>query len=314
MTLAALVMLAARDTGAYDSAKTKHGIYYGSGSISGGYVGVNTHVDFMDHDDASKDDHVILDLGLDAAAQYFVHWFGIYGYGAIAPVYWNDWEWRGGGRSVHFDTRASVNFGDRTSCPDLTWIWIDEDIEDLTSGGKDRYQCFWGAEIGASTSSYRDDYVPSIDVGVNRSGRGHDSLLFRWFPSDNALGFLFSFGYWSNEEGNFAIYLNTDGAFNLDGSMQLSAGLSMGFGGPFPEYHGGEDKAVEHYTVDAGIDREPDAKKVDAYNECVDMDSDGWCSDQDCNDRDPAINPKAIENRENWIDDDCDGFTDEFGD
>jgi Putative metal-binding motif len=41
-----------------------------------------------------------------------------------------------------------------------------------------------------------------------------------------------------------------------------------------------------------------------------DADDDGYKSKEDCNDKDPAVNPGAVEVCDNSIDDDCDGLTD----
>jgi hypothetical protein len=45
---------------------------------------------------------------------------------------------------------------------------------------------------------------------------------------------------------------------------------------------------------------------------CDDMDSDDWCAELDCNDTDPDVNPDAVEQSGNGLDDDCDGETDEL--
>jgi hypothetical protein len=49
-------------------------------------------------------------------------------------------------------------------------------------------------------------------------------------------------------------------------------------------------------------------------SECVDMDSDWWCAELDCNDSDSSINPGVVEDGDNGLDDDCDGQTDEIVD
>jgi hypothetical protein len=55
--------------------------------------------------------------------------------------------------------------------------------------------------------------------------------------------------------------------------------------------------------VDTGIDVGPDG--------CVDVDRDGHCRPEDCDDEDASVNPGADEACGNGIDDDCDGDVDE---
>lgn len=49
---------------------------------------------------------------------------------------------------------------------------------------------------------------------------------------------------------------------------------------------------------------------LDPVTSCTDSDGDGYCSTDDCNDSDPAINPGAAEVCDNGVDDDCDGAID----
>jgi hypothetical protein len=61
---------------------------------------------------------------------------------------------------------------------------------------------------------------------------------------------------------------------------------------------------------DADSDTDSDADSDD-LPDCVDLDSDWWCADFDCDDDNPLIHPNASEDPYNGFDDDCDGVTDE---
>lgn len=43
---------------------------------------------------------------------------------------------------------------------------------------------------------------------------------------------------------------------------------------------------------------------------CTDQDNDDWCSTEDCNDFNSGINPGAVEDCFDQVDNDCDYFTD----
>jgi hypothetical protein len=58
------------------------------------------------------------------------------------------------------------------------------------------------------------------------------------------------------------------------------------------------------------IQLEPDLVPDDTGTQPTDADADGWLSDEDCDDSDPAIFPGAVEWC-NGVDDDCDGSVDE---
>ena len=70
--------------------------------------------------------------------------------------------------------------------------------------------------------------------------------------------------------------------------------------------------AQNNATVDGAFAEYYDkvAPYLDAGGGCTDSDGDGYCSDVDCDDFDPAINPGAAENCSDGIDNDCDGDID----
>ena len=73
------------------------------------------------------------------------------------------------------------------------------------------------------------------------------------------------------------------------------------------------DPGVDYVLLVAGKDGDPDEYTL-SIAPCSDGDSDGFyddaCGGEDCDDGDPAVNPDAVEDCENGIDDDCDGLTD----
>ncbi|MBM4397155.1 MAG: hypothetical protein FJ087_15885, partial [Deltaproteobacteria bacterium] len=44
---------------------------------------------------------------------------------------------------------------------------------------------------------------------------------------------------------------------------------------------------------------------------CTDMDGDGWCAGEDCDDYNPATSPGAVEICDDWVDNNCNGLVDE---
>jgi hypothetical protein len=65
--------------------------------------------------------------------------------------------------------------------------------------------------------------------------------------------------------------------------------------------------------TDADADTDTDTD-TDTSAECTDADGDGWCLPFDCDDSDPNVHPGATEDPDNFVDDDCDGETDEIVD
>jgi len=49
----------------------------------------------------------------------------------------------------------------------------------------------------------------------------------------------------------------------------------------------------------------------DDDDNCTDKDDDGWCDNEDCNDYNKSVNPGALEDCYDLIDNDCDFLTDE---
>lgn len=58
-------------------------------------------------------------------------------------------------------------------------------------------------------------------------------------------------------------------------------------------------------------DAPTDTTAEDTATACEDDDSDGWCSQIDCDDSKADVNPDQDEQADNLVDDDCDGLTDE---
>jgi len=73
------------------------------------------------------------------------------------------------------------------------------------------------------------------------------------------------------------------------------------------------DSGTEYVLLVAGKSGDPDEYTI-TIEPCMDGDDDGYydetCGGEDCDDADPAVNPDAVEDCENGIDDDCDGLTD----
>ena len=59
---------------------------------------------------------------------------------------------------------------------------------------------------------------------------------------------------------------------------------------------------------DADDDTAVDDDDDDA--DCTDADNDGWCVPEDCQDNNPFANPGSIEQCDDGIDNDCNGFSD----
>jgi len=69
-----------------------------------------------------------------------------------------------------------------------------------------------------------------------------------------------------------------------------------------------------YYIVVDGREGAESGYHISVQCDCLDADQDGYadetCQGQDCDDADPAVNPDAVENCYNGIDDDCNGFWD----
>jgi hypothetical protein len=65
--------------------------------------------------------------------------------------------------------------------------------------------------------------------------------------------------------------------------------------------------------ADADADADADSDGDTDVPDCIDQDSDWWCIPLDCDDNDPNVNPGVMEIPGNFIDDNCNGLTDETG-
>jgi hypothetical protein len=106
-----------------------------------------------------------------------------------------------------------------------------------------------------------------------------------------------------------------------DDSADLDAGADSGpdadsdaDGDTDSDTDGDTDSDTDSDT-DADTDSDTDSDTdtgTGTGSECVDLDSDWWCDDLDCNDSDSSINPGVTEDTDNGLDDDCDSETDEI--
>ena len=101
----------------------------------------------------------------------------------------------------------------------------------------------------------------------------------------------------------------TFGTATACGGDDVAGGDDGGAGDTAGEVEGGDADAGPDAEVadDARDDAGPDA---DA-GPCIDLDRDGVCSFEDCDDENPATHPGASEVCHNGLDDDCDGTADE---